>query len=256
MRRAGRIVHAALDAAEAACVPGATALDVDAAANSVIIQSGGTSLFKGYAGADAGQSGADGRPGEGFPGHVCVSVNEAVVHGVPGSRVLQDGDVVTVDCGVRLDGWCGDAARTIRVGRVPPDADAMIRCAQRVLAAAIEMMRPGRAWSEIGRRMQAEASEPGFGVVQEYVGHGIGRSLHEPPQTPAFSSASFERERDFTLRPGMVLAVEPMLTLGEPQTRVLDDGWSVVTVDGRLACHVEHTVAVTRNGADVLTDGR
>ena len=243
---AGEIVGAALQAAISAAVIGATTAEMDAAAREVILASGAESLFLDYPSYS---------PGEGYPGWTCVSVNEQVVHGIPGRRRLDEGDIVTIDCGVRLDGWCADAARTIEIGRVRPTISRMIRTADSILDASVDMIRPGLAWSSVAHRMQRTAEEAGFGVVREYVGHGVGRSLHEPPQAPAFVSPAFLREADFTIHPGMVLAIEPMLTLGDPATGVLNDGWTVVTLDGEPACHVENTVAVTQSGAVVLTDG-
>jgi len=247
MRRAGRVVHAALRSASAFCVAGARTRELDAAAAEVIRSAGATALFLNYPSFLAG---------EGFPGHICVSVNEEVVHGVPGSRVLCDGDLVTIDCGVMLDGWCADAAVTVPVGPCSRDHSRLLTTTGDILDAAIEMARPGRRWSQIAKVMEEIAECSGYGVVEEYVGHGIGRSLHELPQAPAFLSRSFERNHDFVLAEGMTLAVEPMLTLGCPATRTLQDGWTVITADRMAACHVEHTIAITRYGSDVLTDGR
>ena len=251
MRMAGRLVQRALEAARQACVPGATTAAVDAAAAAVIESGGGEPLFLHY---------PTYVPGEGFPARTCVSVNEEVVHGIPGRRRLAEGDLATVDCGVRLGDWCADAAITVPIGRVQVDWMHMLETANAILDEAIAMVRPGRRWSDIAARMERMAGDAGYGVVREYVGHGIGRRLHEPPQAPGFVTPEFLRDQDFTLRPGMVVAIEPMLTLngskGHAETIELGDGWTVVTADGCPAVHMEHTVAVVRGGAEVLTDGR
>jgi methionyl aminopeptidase len=247
MRRAGRVVHAALRSAASLCAAGAQTRDLDAAVSEVIRSAGATALFLNYPSFHAG---------EGFPGHICVSVNEEIVHGVPGPRVLCDGDLVTIDCGVMFDGWCADAAVTVPVGPCSREHSRLLTTAGDILDAAIDMARPGRRWSQIARVMEEIAECSGYGVVEEYVGHGIGRTLHELPQAPAFLRRTFEREHDFVLAEGMTLAVEPMLTLGSPATVTLEDGWTVITADRMPACHVEHTIAITRHGSDVLTDGR
>lgn len=246
MRDAGRVVRAALDAAAEASTPGTTTAEVDAVAGQVIRMMDGESLFRNY------PTYVDGR---GFPADTCVSVNEEIVHGIPGERRLLDGDIVTVDCGVRLNGWCADAAVTVIVGEAAGPVRAMVQTAEELLAGAIALMTPGRRWSDVAGYMQDVAEGRGYGVVREFVGHGIGQQLHEPPQAPGFVSAEFLLRGDFTLRPGMVVAIEPMLTLGSSGNEVLPDGWTVVTRDGSPACHVEHTVAVTHDGPEVLTDG-
>lgn len=245
MRQAGRIVRAALDAATAACVPGATTGEVDAAAAAVIARRGGVGVLRGYAG-----------PSRAFPACTCVSVNEQVVHGVPGRRMLEDGDIVTVDCAAAVDGWCCDAAVAVEVGRVGSEQRRLVEAAELALATAILMIRPGRRWSEIASTMQAVAEDAGYGIVPGFVGHGIGRRLHEPPQVPSLITPEFLRHHDFVLRSGMTLAIEPILALGSLRTRTLADGWTVVTADGEPACHVEETVAVTPEGAMRLTSGR
>lgn len=247
MRRAGELVHRALDAAVRAAVPGITTFELDAIASDVIRAAGGTSLFLGY----ESSTGSD--P---FPASTCISINEEVVHGVPGSRRLVAGDIVSIDCGVRLNGWCADAAVTVPVGGSDPASMKLIDDGRRLLAAAIAMMRPGRKWSEVARVLEAAARRDRYGIVRDFVGHGIGRELHEQPQVPCFLTDSFLRGYDFTLEAGMTLCVEPMLTLGTSETEVASDGWTVRTCDGRRACHVEHTIAITRFGAEVLTDGR
>jgi methionyl aminopeptidase len=257
MRAAGIVVRRALDAASAACVPGATTAAIDRAAREVIVAAGADPLFLGYPSADGGMP---------FPAVTCISVNEEIVHGIPGERRVAEGDLVSIDCGVRLAGWCGDAAVTVPVGRVAADRLALVAAAEEMLALAIRMARPGIRWSEIADAMQAVVLERDLGALVEYVGHGIGRSLHEAPQVPNTLSAAFLERGDFTLRPGMVLAVEPMITLrgagadadGFPigiETRRLADGWTVVAADGSPAAHVEHTIAITRRGCVILTAG-
>jgi methionyl aminopeptidase len=274
MRLAGAVVAEALAAARAACTVGATTAAVDAAAMQVITAHRAEPLFLGYPSADGASP---------FPACTCISVNEEIVHGIPGQRALAAGDLVSIDCGVRLDGWCSDSAITVLVdepascGAYPERAErlSLIAVAQAMLDKAIELAEPGIAWSEIADAMQDLALDAGHGLVVEYVGHGIGRSLHEAPQVPnCLTRALIERE-DFTLRPGMVLAIEPMISLRGPLAREgrgttehaidadgyplgialrrLDDGWTVVTADGSPAVHVEHTVAITRSGADVLS---
>jgi len=247
MRVAGRIVYEALQACREACRPGATTAQVNAAAERVLASHAGAEpLFKNY---PASHAGAD--P---FPAVTCISVNEQVVHGIPGDRVIEEGDLVSVDCGVRMDGWCGDSAVTIAVGRTSAERCRLVEVTEHVLAIAIENIRPGRLWSQVARLMQNYAERAGLGVIRDFVGHGIGRNMHEEPKVPNFVSRELLR-RDVELRPGMVLAVEPMCTLGGDRVRVLDDHWTVVTEDGRCAAHCEHTLAVTETGCRVLTNG-
>lgn len=277
MRAAGAVVAEALDAAREACVIGATTADVDRAAMRVITARGASALFLGY-------PSADGAPD--FPACCCVSVNDEIVHGIPGSRVIRDGDLVSIDCGVKLAGWCSDSAITVPVGTVSESARSLLAAGEAMLATAIRLAAPGVAWSEIAEAMQEIALDAGHGLVVEYVGHGIGRELHEAPQIPNCLTRPLVEREDFTLRPGMVLAIEPMITLHGPQrpakarrgarlgtvdasdrsdaldsdgfplgiaTRRLDDGWTVVAADGSPAVHVEHTVAITRRGCEVLS---
>ena len=247
MREAGRLVHQALRRCREACTPGATTAEIDAAAERVLADHpGAEGLFKWY---------PTYHEGEGFPAVTCISVNEEVVHGIPGQRVIQEGDVVSVDFGVRYKGWCGDSATTIMVGKVSPDRQRLCEVTEHVLHIAIENIRPGRRWSRIAAMMQRYAEQAGMGVIRDYVGHGIGRSMHEEPKVPNFASRELMRH-DIELVPGMVLAVEPMCTLGTDRTRTLDDNWTVVTADGKAAAHYEHTIAVTEDGCEVLTDGK
>jgi methionyl aminopeptidase len=177
------------------------------------------------------------------------------VHGIAGDRVIRDGDVVSIDCGVEVDGWCGDAATTVEVGNVRPEARRLCEVTRHVLELAIANVRPGRLWSQIARLMQGYAEQSGMSVVRDYVGHGIGQKMHEDPKVPNFVSRELMRH-DIVLREGMVLAIEPMCNLGSKEVQVMPDGWTVLTVDRQPSAHFEHTVAVTARGADVLTDGR
>jgi len=260
IRRAGSVVADALAAASAACVPGVTTADIDAVVRATIESAGGEPLFLGYRGSNASNMGV--RPA--YPASSCISVNEQLVHGVPGSRVIREGDIVSIDAGARVDGWCADSAVSVCVGCVTADACALVDCAEDMLARAITSIRPGIRWSMVAREIEAIAVERGMSVAVDFVGHGIGRALHEAPQVPCSVYASFLEGGDFTLRPGLVLAIEPMVVLesprrndrGElvnPSVTLADDGWTVVVDSGAPSCHVEHTVAVTRDGAEVLT---
>jgi methionyl aminopeptidase len=246
MREAGRLVHQALQRCRAACVPGATTAQIDAQAMAVLAENpSAVGLFQWY---------PTYRKGEGFPAVTCISVNDEVVHGIPGGRVIAEGDVVSVDFGVRLNGWCGDSATTIMVGKVSPERRRLCEVTEHVLQIAVENMRPGLRWSRIAEMMQRYAEQAGMGVIRDFVGHGIGRNMHEDPKVPNFVSRELLRN-DIELVPGLVLA-EPMCTLGTEKVTVLSDGWTVVTADGKAAAHYEHTLAVTETGCEVLTDGQ
>ncbi len=247
MREAGRVVHRVLSRCREMCQPGVTLRQIDAEAQRLIDEAGAVGLFKGYPAHEAGVPD--------FPSTLCYAVNDTVVHGVADDRQIEDGDIVGVDCGVRLNGWCGDSATTILVGNVRPKVRRLCEDTEHVLWIAIENVKVGRRWSEIARLMQGYAEAHGYGVVQEFVGHGVGQEMHEDPKVPNFVNRDVRRN-DFVLEEGMVLAIEPMCNLGTRQVRTLDDGWTVVTADRQPAAHYEHTVAVTAHGADVLTDGR
>lgn len=246
MRAAGRIVHEVHNLCRAMARPGTTTRAIDAAAQALIDERGARGLFKNY---------PTYKPGEGFPSTLCISVNECVVHGIGDDRPIEDGDVVGVDCGVQLDGWCGDAATTILVGNVAPEVVKMCEATEHCLQIAIDQIRPGKKWSQIARLMQKYAEDRGYGVVRDFVGHGIGSTMHEEPKVPNFVSRELLKN-DIHLRPGVVLAIEPMLTLGSREVKTLADGWTVVTLDGKASAHYEHTVAVVEGGAEVLTDGK
>ncbi len=245
MRAAGRVVHQVLEACSRMCHPGVTTGEIDQEANRLILSKGARGLFKDYV--------IPGIPTP-FPSHLCISINEVVVHGIAGDRKIQDGDVVSLDCGVMLDGWCGDSATTVLVGDVKPAVRNLCDVTRHTLDLAIQNIRPGKRWSQVARVMQQYAESSGVSVVRDYVGHGIGQKMHEEPKVPNFVSREIMRH-DVELREGMVLAVEPMCNLGGCEVKTLADGWTVVTVDGLPAAHYEHTVAVTARGAEALTDG-
>lgn len=247
MRGAGRIVNQVLAELGAMVEPGVTTAEMNAHAERIIRDAGAQALFKGVENPQAKFP---------FPACICASVNEQVVHGIPQDRPLEDGDVVSIDCGVKLKGYCGDAARTFAVGKVPVTIRRLLDKTHESLQIAIREMRPGRRWSEIARQIQACVEDAGFGVVREFVGHGIGQEMHEEPKIPNYWSRS-QAGADFELQAGMVLAVEPMVTAGRPEVVLGDDtGWPVSTRDGSVAAHFEDTIGITESGADVLTDGR
>jgi len=234
MRRAGKVVAEMHEECIRAAKAGATTMDVDRVARDVIERRGARSNFLGY---------------HGFPAVICASVNDEVIHGIPGRRVLEEGDVIAVDCGAIVDGWHGDAAFSAGVGEITPEARRLIEVAERSLDAAIGQMRDGNRLGDVSAAVQAVAERAGCGIVDGYSGHGIGRAMHEEPDVPNIGRAGKGPRLDI----GVVLAIEPMLTLGDPDTVTLDDHWTVVTVDGSLAAHVEHTVAITDDGPEVLT---
>jgi methionyl aminopeptidase len=247
MRAAGRVVFKALMRAKELARPGMTTLELDRIVYDTYTSAGGQGLFKWYPTYE---------PGKGFPGNTCISVNDEVVHGIPGNRQLKDGDVVSVDCGIRLGGYCGDSAITIPIGKPTPETERLLRITEETLALAIREIRPGRRWSDVAVKMQEHVEKNGMSCVREFVGHGIGQRMHEDPKVPNVVSDEFRKRGDFYLQPGMTLAVEPMVILGRPDVVVLDDGWTVVTKDSTPAAHTEHTIAITATGSDVLTDGR
>ncbi|MDD4889675.1 MAG: type I methionyl aminopeptidase [Phycisphaerae bacterium] len=247
MRQAGRVVHGVLARLSEMARPGVTTGELDAEAARMLAQAGADGLFKDYPNHRVG-----GRP---FPGYICASLNEQVVHGIPGPRAIRDGDILSVDFGARLDGWCGDAAVTLMVGQVPPKAARLVEVTRETLDLAIQMIRPGRMWSQIAKAMQRHVESAGFSVVTEYVGHGIGSEMHEAPKVPNFWARIWANE-DFQLAEGMTLAIEPMVNAGRSDVTGADDDWTIVSRDRQPSAHFEHTVAVRPGGADVLTDGR
>ncbi len=246
MRRAGQVGREILAQMEKAAVAGVSTGELDDLARSLLEKVNGVALSKNY---------PTYKPGEGFPGYTCISVNEEVVHGIPGKRVLQTGDVVTLDLALSVNGYCADTATTVAVGEISQQKQKLLDVTQQTLKLAIETMKPGRKWSDISRLMQHNVESQGFSVVREFVGHGIGRTMHEDPKVPNFVTSE-QLRGDFKLRPGMTLAVEPMVVAGRRDVQLLDDGWTVITEDRLPAAHFEHTVAVTESGVDILTDGR
>jgi methionyl aminopeptidase len=234
MRRAGRVVAEMHEVCTRAAKPGATTADLDAAAREVLDRRGARSNFLGY---------------HGFPAVACISPNEVIVHGIPGDRVLDDGDIVSIDCGAIVEGWHADAAITVPVGTASPESMLLLDTTKAALDAAIEQAAPGNRLGDLGAAVEGVARAAGYEVVREYVGHGIGTAMHEEPEIPNFGTPG----RGLRLREGMVLAIEPMLNAGKRGTRVLADGWTVVTADGSRSAHFEHTVAVTESGPEVLT---
>jgi methionyl aminopeptidase len=235
MRRAGRITAATIERLVPEVKPGVTTRQLDDIAEDFMRSEGGTPSFKGY---------------RGFPASICTSINEEVVHGIPGGRKLKEGDILSLDVGAVWEGYHGDSAVTVFVGEPPSDqAEKLVRVTEEALEAGIAMIRPGGKLTDIGNAVQHVVEGAGFSVVREYVGHGIGRALHEDPQIPNYGAAG----RGPEIRPGLVIAVEPMVIAGDWPTRVLGDNWTVVTEDGTLAAHFEHTIAVTEDGPEVLT---
>ena len=235
MRRAGEVVAEMHEVCIRAAVPGASTLDVDAAARAVIAKRGARSNFLGY---------------HGFPAVVCTSPNDVIVHGIPSADVvLRDGDILSIDCGAIIEGWHADAAVTVPVGDVDEESARLIEVTRRSLEAAIDEVVEGHRLGDIGAAVEGIAERAGFTVVREYVGHGIGTAMHEDPQIPNYGPAG----RGMKLKEGHVLAIEPMVNAGTAATRLLDDGWTVVTADGRRSAHFEHTIAVTDHGPEVLT---
>ncbi|MFM7317431.1 MAG: type I methionyl aminopeptidase [bacterium] len=244
MREAGRVVAQALDKVRVAVVPGVTTGELNRIVVEHFEKVNAVSLFKGV------PSTMKGKPA--FPAVVCASVNEEVVHGLPGSRVLKEGDVISIDTGCRLNGWCGDSAYTFAVGRVSQDRQRLLDVTRGTLDLAIERMKTARSWLEVATDMERYVRDHGMAVIEQFVGHGIGQNMHEEPQVPNYVSDTL-RKQDFLLEPGVVLAIEPMVALGTKNVRVLSDGWTVETTDHKAAAHFEHTVAMTESGPRVLT---
>lgn len=240
MRRAGRIVGEGLKLLRSHVKPGVSTEELDAIFEKHVRDSGAKPTFKGY---------------RKFPKSICASINEEVVHGIPSSsRVLKEGDLVKLDAGATYEGYVGDSAVTIPVGKVTAEAEKLLRTTRESLEAAIQAAGPGVKLSAVSRAVQEYAEERGYSVVKKYVGHGIGRDLHEDPQVPNFVDPSIPRENyEYVLRPGICLAIEPMLNLGTDDVRTLADDWTVITKDRKLSAHFEHTILITPEGRDVLT---
>jgi len=235
MRRAGRVVAEMHEECIRAAKPGATTLDVDRVAREVLERRGARSNFLNY---------------HGFPAVICASPNHVIVHGIPDDTVLEEGDIFSIDCGAIIEGWHGDAAITIPIGTVDDESQRLIDVTKASLDAAIERVVDGRRLGEVGAAVEDVAVGAGFTVVKEYVGHGIGTAMHEEPQVPNYAGGPNAK---YKMKEGLVLAIEPMVNAGTAETLLLDDGWTVVTRDGRRSAHFEHTIAVTDHGPEVLT---
>lgn len=234
LRQSGRLVGASLDLAESLVRPGVTTGELDREIEDFIRSHGATPEFKGF---------------HGYPAAICTSVNEEVVHGIPGKRVLREGDIVGIDVGVRRNGYVGDGARTFAVGEVSEAALRIMRVTRDSLEAGLSVVREGVHLSDVSHAVQRLAEGAGFSVVRELAGHGVGTNLHEAPEVPNYGDPGFGP----VLKAGMVLAIEPMINEAGPEVRTLDDGWTVVTADSGLSAHFEHTVAVAKDGVDILT---
>lgn len=241
MRRAGLVVWKSLQAAGKAVRPGMTTAEIDAVVERVFDEHGAEPLFKGVPGTVP------------FPAATCVSVNEQVVHGIPGRRRLRDGDIVSIDTGCRLNGWCGDSAWTYPVGRIAPEVQRLMDVTLQSLHLAIELVGKRQRWSQVAEAISDFIRSHGFSVVESMSGHGVGRELHEEPQYPNYVNSKI-LEEDVILRTGLVIAIEPMVNLGKKETRVLNDHWTIATSDGKPSAHFEHTVALTKDGPLLLTD--
>jgi methionyl aminopeptidase len=235
MREAGRLVGEVLAELAGLVAPGVTTADLDAVAEKRIARAGATPAFKGY---------------HGYPATICASINDEVIHGIPsGRRLLNDGDIISIDVGASLNGYFGDSAITLPVGQVSEEAARLLRVTEEALYKAIDRVRPGSRISDLGHAVQKHVEAYGFSVVREFVGHGIGQRMHEEPQVPNYGDPG----RGPRLTEGMVLAIEPMVNAGKPAVKVLGDGWTAVTRDSSLSAHFEHTVAVTADGPWILT---
>ena len=234
MRRAGKIVGNVIDLLKAAVAPGMTTKDLDEIAYKEITRQKAKPTFMGY---------------HGFPASICTSVNEEIVHGIPGKRILQEGDIVKVDVGATIEGFIGDAAVSLPVGEVTPEAITLMEDTRISLEEGIRAAQPGGRVGDIGAAVQAYGESRGYGVVREFVGHGVGRFLHEDPQVPNDGQAGMGP----LLRVGMCIAIEPMFNLGDWHTKILDDEWTVITADGKLSAHFEHSIAIAEDGPEILT---
>ena len=237
MDEANGIVHRVLDGLAERIAPGVTTAELDRWAEATIREVGGVPAFLNY---------------RGFPATLCTALNDVIVHGIPDERPLEEGDIIGFDCGVLYKGYYGDAARTFAVGQISEEAETLLRVTKESLDAAVEMMRPGKRLSDLGHAVQSHVEENGFSVVRQFVGHGVGTSLHEDPQVPNYG----KRGKGPKLKPGLVLAIEPMVNAGSEDVSMDKDGWTARTRDGRLSAHFEYSVAVTRKGPRILGLGR
>jgi methionyl aminopeptidase len=240
MRQAGRIVAEVLDRIAAELRPGVSTAHLDALAEAHIRASGATPSFKGYPGIN---------PRRPFPASVCISIDDEIVHGIPGDRTIRSGQIVSIDAGAIVDGWHGDGARTFYVGDPPPRVRELIDLTNAAMLAGIAAAVPGNHIDDISAAVEDVARTAGLGIIRQFVGHGIGTAMHEEPQVPNYRTGRPGRK----LEPGICLAIEPMFTLGGHDTRILADDWTVVTADGSLAAHFEHSIAVTADGPQILT---
>ena len=234
MERAGAIVGSTLTLLKKSVEPGITTADLNRIADKNIRSMGAVPTFLGY---------------HGFPGAICASVNEEIVHGIPGKRTLKEGDIIKMDVGATIDGFIGDAAISVAVGEIGADVQKLMDDTEASLYAGIEAAQPGNRIGDIGAAVAGYALPRGYGVVRQFVGHGVGRYLHEDPQVPNYGEAG----KGVLLRPGMCICIEPMLNMGTEDTTILDDDWTVVTADGALSAHFEHTLAITADGPKILT---
>lgn len=234
MRKAGLITGSALVAAGEAIHAGMTTKELDTVVRKYITSHGAKPSFLGYGG---------------FPGSACISINDVVIHGIPGPQVIKDGDIVSVDVGAYIGGFHGDSCKTFAVGEVSEEAKALMKSTEESLYLAISMVKPGVRLGDLGAAIQKYNEDNGYGVVREFVGHGVGRDLHEDPEVPNFGKAG----HGVRLQAGMVIAIEPMITEGSPKVKVMGDGWTTKTADGKLSAHFEHTIAVTETGCIILT---
>lgn len=241
MREAGQILAGVLSAIQKMVVPGVTTAEIEAEADRRIREVGAIATFRGQPGM------VDHAPP--YPAATCISINEQVIHGIPSSRKVREGDIVSIDCGVTWRGYIADSAISVIAGRAHPDVERLVKTTRQALLAAIAVARPGKHLHDLSFAIQSWAIAEGFGIVREFCGHGVGRSLHEDPPIPNYGTPGTGP----VLRPGMTLAVEPMLNLGVPKVKVLKDGWTVVTADGKPSAHWEHTLLITEGPAEVLT---
>lgn len=242
IRAAGKVAAGTLAKAAAMIRPGVTTGELDAAIEKEIRAHGGVPTFKGY----------PGHAGVPFPASACISINEEVVHGLPGPRALKEGDIVTIDVGVTLDGWIGDTAWTYPVGKVSGQAQRLLKATKDSLFLAIEQAQVGRRLSEVSRAVQNYAEANGYTVVKKFAGHGVGRDLHEAPQVPNYVDR-YTPGNDLEMKEGLVIAIEPMLNVGKDDVEELADRWTIVTKDRKLSAHFEHSIAITSKGPDILT---
>jgi methionyl aminopeptidase len=240
MRQAGRVVAEVLALIEQELKPGVSTGHLDRVAESHIRKAGAVPSFKGYPGIN---------PRRPFPASVCISIDDEIVHGIPGERVIRDGQVVSIDAGAIVDGWHGDGARTFFIGEPPPEVRQLIDLTREAMLAGIAAALPGNHIDDVSAAVEGVATRAGFGIIRQFVGHGIGTAMHEEPQVPNYRTGRPGRK----LEPGICLAIEPMFTLGGHDTRILGDDWTVVTADGSLAAHFEHSIAVTADGPQILT---